>query len=66
MYAFTFVPFFLVYLETAFFVAVFLVALPSAAPASTAINGIGMVRESAGEAGDFKTDWSIARDRRSV
>lgn len=44
MYAFTLVPFFFVYFETAFFFGVFFVALPSAAPRSPAIKGIGMAQ----------------------
>jgi hypothetical protein len=44
MYALTFVPFFFVYFETAFFLGVFFVALPSAAPTSPAIKDIGMAQ----------------------
>jgi hypothetical protein len=44
VYALTFVPFFFVYFETAFFFAVFFVARPSAPPTSAAINGNGMAQ----------------------
>lgn len=43
MYAFTLVPLFFVYLETACFLVSFFVALPTTAPASNGSSGIGVL-----------------------